>query len=272
MVRRSALPQRVDDRLVDHAGECLCVVSRDPGHGRVAAHAAGVGTLVAFEDPLVVLRRRHRYRALTVAQREQGELLAHEELLEHDLRPAEAQLGEELLYGRARGGLVGADDHALAGGQRVGLEHGRIRRTRDVVERLTPRAKHRVRGGRHPELAHQLLRIALGALDPRGGGRGPEGTHAVRGQRVHHPGDQWHLRPHRHQVHLPVAGGPDDRVHVVDAHVEALDLVSGDPGVAGRAHHFRLLPAAQERAHQRVLAPPGADYEDARHVFLRGRR
>ena len=52
---------------------------------------------VAVEDPLVVLRRRQRHRALAVAQREQRELLALEVLLDHDALGAEAALDQQRL-------------------------------------------------------------------------------------------------------------------------------------------------------------------------------
>ena len=68
-----------------------------PGHRRVAAHAAGVRPAVAVEDPLVVLGRGERDDVLAVAERQQRELLAVEELLEHDLGRAEAPLDEERL-------------------------------------------------------------------------------------------------------------------------------------------------------------------------------
>ena len=44
------------------------------------------GPLVAVEDPLVVLGRGQRHDVLAVAERQQRELLALEELLEHDRR------------------------------------------------------------------------------------------------------------------------------------------------------------------------------------------
>ena len=98
----------------------------EAGHRRVAAHAAGVRALVAVEDPLVVLRGSERDDVLAVAERQQRQLLAVEELLEHDLGLAEALLDEEGLDRLARLGLARGDDHALARGQAVGLEDRRV--------------------------------------------------------------------------------------------------------------------------------------------------
>ena len=107
------------------------------------------GTQVAVEDPLVVLRRRERDRALAVAQAQQGQLLAFEELLEHDLGLAEAPLGEEDVERDAGLALVLGDDHALPGRQHVGLEDRGIGRARDVCGGLVAVAKEDVRCGRH---------------------------------------------------------------------------------------------------------------------------
>ena len=86
---------RRDDRAVDAVDDLLDLGRVEARHRRVAAHAAGVRPLVAVEDPLVVLGRRQRHDVLAVAERQQRELLALEELLQHHRRLAEASLGEE---------------------------------------------------------------------------------------------------------------------------------------------------------------------------------
>ena len=83
--RRAAARELVDHRLV-HAGDRSATSASASGHRRVAAHAAGVRAGVAVADPLVVARRGERDGALAVAQREQRELVAVEELLDHDRR------------------------------------------------------------------------------------------------------------------------------------------------------------------------------------------
>ena len=90
---------------MDGVDDLLDLGRAEAGHRRVAAHAAGVGALVAVEDPLVVLGRGERHDVLAVAERQQRELLALEELLEHDRRRAEALLGEEDVDRLARLGL-----------------------------------------------------------------------------------------------------------------------------------------------------------------------
>ena len=84
------------------------------------------GPAVAVADPLVVLRRRHRHGALAVAEREQRQLLALEELLEHHRVSPKRRSTKKLVDRVARLGLVSADDHALARRQHVRLQHGGI--------------------------------------------------------------------------------------------------------------------------------------------------
>jgi hypothetical protein len=54
----------------------------------------------------------------------------------------------------------------------------------------------------------------------------------------------------------------DQAGDVVDADVEALDLVARDARVAGRRDDIGVLRAAQQRANERVLAPSRADDQD----------
>ena len=84
------------------------------------------GPAVAVPDALEVARRRERQRHLAVAQREQRQLVALQELLDHDGRVAEAALDQHRLQRRARLRLVLGDHHALAGRQAVGLDHRRV--------------------------------------------------------------------------------------------------------------------------------------------------
>ena len=83
----------------------------------VDAHAAGVGAGVALADALVVLRGRQRKHVLTVAEAEEAEFVALEELLEEDVR---LLLAQQRPLKQLLGGFDGrvarlADDHALAG-------------------------------------------------------------------------------------------------------------------------------------------------------------
>ena len=68
------------------------------------------------------------------------------------------------------------------------------------------------------------------------------------------PGHERRLGPDHDQVDLALARGRDDPVDVLGGDVEALDPVARDAGVAGRGEQLGPLRAAQQRAHERVLA------------------
>ena len=107
---------------------------------------AGVGPLVAVEDPLEVLGGLQRVDGRAVGDREQRHLGAVEVLLDHDPLARRPR-------GRARLVAVVGDDHALAGGEAVVLH--------DV------RRAERVEGGR------RLARRSCTAAPQRSGRRPP---------------------------------------------------------------------------------------------------
>ena len=109
----AAARQLVEHRLMHGAadfGRAGCV---HLGHRRIGTHPSGIGAPVAVEDPLVVLSRRERNRAATIAQREQGQLLALQMLLDHDAFSAETALDQQLLERLPCLGFVGGDRNAL---------------------------------------------------------------------------------------------------------------------------------------------------------------
>ena len=75
------------------------------------------------------------------------------------------------------------------------------------------------------------------------------------------PRDERHLRPDDDEVDALALDRGDEPVDVLDGDVEQA-RVGGDAGVAGRAQQLGLLRRALQRAHDRVLAPAGADDED----------
>ncbi len=260
MVRRPAAGHQFDDRAMDRVDDLRHGLGVEARDRRVAAHAAGVRPLVAVEDPLVVLGGGQRDHVLAVAQGQQRELLALEELLEHDLGGAEAALDEERLDRLAGLGLALADDHALPRSEAVGLQHHGVGDGGKLLERLGPAAQHRVARGRDPGLGHQRLGVHLRALQPGGLGTGSERRDPLGLERVDEPGDQGRLRPDDHQVARLTLGRPDD-LSDLGRDLEAPG-VGRDPGVARRAEQLGTLAAARQGAHDRVLAAARADDED----------
>ncbi len=161
---------------MDEVGQLVHPLSVYVRDGRVAAHAAGVRPLVAVEDPLVVLRGSERHDVLAVAEGQEGQLLAVEEVLKHYLGLAKALLAEEHVHRFARFGFVLTDDHALTCGQAVGFEDHRVIGARHSVQSLLRAAKDHVACSGHSGSVHQLLCVDLGPLEssrPRRWGRKP---------------------------------------------------------------------------------------------------
>ena len=122
----------------------------------------------------------------------------------------------------------------------------------------------RVRGGRHARRVHDLLRVRLRALEPRRGRARPEARHPGRGARVGEPGHQRRLGAGHDQLDAGRDRRAGERLDVAGADVEHA-RVAQDAGVARGAEHLGALRGAQQRAHDRVLAPAAADDEDAHY-------
>ncbi len=133
------------------------------GDGREGAHAAGVGARVAVARALEVPSGRERHGSPPVADGEDRQLLALEQLL--DVKPS-----SERLHLRERGlQLVVrlADEDALAGGEAIGLDDAG--RSRDGQ-----RARRR-----HAGPLEHVLRERLRPFDARRGRRWTEYRHAA---------------------------------------------------------------------------------------------
>ncbi len=105
--------------------------------------------------------------------------------------------------------------------------------------------------------------MLLGALQPRGRRARAEHRDAARDELVGEPGDERHLGADHDEVAALRRGGIGEPGDVVDRDREQ-PRVGRDAGVAGRAQQLRRRGRALQRAHERVLAPAGADDEDPR--------
>uniref|UniRef100_A0A6J6A132 Unannotated protein n=1 Tax=freshwater metagenome TaxID=449393 RepID=A0A6J6A132_9ZZZZ len=159
MERRPGGGEVVDNRLVNDRRELRHASLVNGWDRAVGAHPAGVWPLVAVEDPLVILSGRHRHRALAVAECQQRQLLALEELLDNDLPVAEAPLDEELLKRLARLCFIGRDHYPLAGSQSVKLDHGRV--ANDRCKAFVDSLDRAPRSGRHGGSLHHFLGVGL---------------------------------------------------------------------------------------------------------------
>ena len=250
--RRAALLHLGQGRSDDVGHHGVDDALRQPGQRGVGPHAARVGAAAAVEDALEVLGRQQRPPDGAVADDEEGELRAVEELLDdHPLAPR--RVGEGLV-------AVVGDDDALAGGQGVVLDD--VRRPEGVeggCRLVRRRAGARARG-RHPCRRHDLLGEGLGALEPGGRARRSEARDARVADRVRDPSDERRLGAHHDEVGADRGReGRDGRA------VHRVDVVEGghdaDARVAGCGVHLGHRGVTRQREGEGVLTPSGADDE-----------
>ena len=201
--------------------------------------------------------------ASAVAEREQRDLVADEQLLDDDrgARIAVGPADEAGLDGGHGRGAVRADGDALAGREPVGLDHARPAEVVDCAAcGLDVRARHGTRR-RHARSLHQLLREGLRALDARGTGRRAEDGDARASQGISEAEHERQLGSDHDEPDLEVVGQRDQAADVVDG-----DVVAGrdarDAGIAGRAMQVATGGARGERLRQRVLPPARTDEQD----------
>jgi hypothetical protein len=128
--------------------------------------------------------------------------------------------------------LVVHDQHALAGGQPVGLEHHR-QADRLAASRASPASCDHLEGRRWDVVPlHELLGEHLAALELRACRDGPEDRQAAALELVDEAQRQRQLGPHHHQVDLEVGGEVGQRVDLVGGHrhESAISAIPGLPG------------------------------------------
>ena len=266
---RHAGQRRVDD----FAHHARMHVGGDHRRGRVGAHAAGVGALVAILEALVVLAGGERERVFAVGHDDEAGFLAFHELLDDDARACLGVLHSHLVVEQHhvdRGvRLVGRHrhHHALARGEAVGLDHDRRGLGVDVGVRLGRIRERAVLRGRDVVADEELLGEVLGALELGGGLGRAEDRQAGGAEGIDHAGGQRGLGADHGEGDLLAPGQLDQHLDVGDRHVLQQLLGSG-AGVARRDQHAGNLGRLGEFPGQRVFAAAGTDDEDF-HVLLR---
>jgi hypothetical protein len=214
----------------------------DPGDRGERTHAAGVGPGVAVADALVVARRRQRDDVRAGDEREEGCLLAVEELLDERVAACARERLRQLRFRLA-------DMDALPCSETVLLDDRWGSRLRQDA------------GGRHPGLPHQLLCEPLRAFDAGGVLPGPEDGDAFAAQRVGESCDERRLRADDDEVRSQLPCERDHAADVVRADV-VTRAVARDPGVARRGMELAEGRARGDLPGERVLATTRADEQD----------
>ncbi len=245
------------DHLAQHARMNL---RRDHRRGRIRAHAAGVGAVVAIQQALVILAGRHRQYMLAIDHHDEAGFFAFEELLDHHpcSRVAQFVVGEHHVYRDERFALVHRDYDALARREAIGLDDDRravfldvCLGCRDVAEGLEER-------GGDVVAHHETLGEILGGFELRGGLRRAEYPQSGGAERIHHTCRQRRFRPDHGHVDVFALhesdqigyGGDGDVFHAV---------FQRRSGVARRDIHLLHFRALRQTPGQRMFASAGTD-------------
>jgi hypothetical protein len=209
---------------------------------------------------------------LAVDHGDEAGFLAFQEFLDHHPRAggAEGVAAEHVGDGGFGLGQAHRHDHALAGGQAVGLDHDRCALLPHVLQRFLDVGVHGVVRGGDAVAGEEVLGEGLAAFQLRGGSGGAEDAVALRAERVDHAGDQRAFgADHGHRDALAI-DEIEQAMNVagIDRDIAALGLGRG-AGVArgdqyfGDAHGLRQLPG------QGVFAAAGTDDENFHGHILR---
>ena len=240
-------------------------LGRDHRGRRIRAHAAGIRAGVAIADALVVLRRRHRQRGHAIHHRDETGFLAVQEFLDDDARAGIAERVAVEHVAHCGFGFVQGHrhDHALAGGQAIGLHDDGRAFLPDVSERGIDLGVHGIERGGDAVAFEELLGVGLAAFQLRGRGGRAEDAMSGGAEAVDHA---------RHQRHFRADHGQRD-AFAFDQREQAVDVGGFDcgiatagfgrgAGIARRDNHFRHARRLRKLPRQRVFAAAGTDDEE----------
>ena len=243
----------------------------DQRRGAVGAHAASVRAGVAIVSPFVILGRRQCENRAAVGDRQHAGFLAVEAFFDDDLV---AGLAELLVAADASDGLDGfgargADEHAFAGSEAVGLHHHR--HVFAVLEKrggVVGVAKHLVVGGRHVGMAQQVFAKDLAPLELGGVGTRAKDAQLGVGEGVDDAFGERQLGPDDRERDVVLRGELDQAGEVGGRDVDVLGVdrrarVSGGDENALDARALRELPS------QRVFASAVANHQHVHQSVLR---
>jgi hypothetical protein len=200
---------------------------------------------------------------LAVAQAEKADFVTHKKLFDDDLLLG---LAQQLSAEQALGGLDGraarlADDHTLACGQPIGLDHdGRVEDFDSFLQFGNGGADGVVGGGNIVPL-QKALGEALAALKHGRGAGGAKDAQAALLQGIHNAQRERQFRSHNDQVGLLGLGQADHCAHVLQVHRNAARNL-GDAAIARRAHHLRDPFTPSYRPGQRMFAASRTQDQD----------
>ena len=243
------------------------------GRGGVGTHAAGVEASVTLAHALVVLRANQGDRLTATDHREEGRLLAVEEILHDDLgaRGAKRRVHHHVVDGVKSGLDIHRDDDALARGESVRFDDDGRSLLLDVLLGRLGVGKALVLCGGDVVLLEEVLEETLGALEPGSVLGRAEARDVSSDEGIGDAVDEGRLGTDHDEADIVVLAEFDDSgvVGVLDVH-DLNVVLDDDAGVAGRAEELATSGALLEAPAQGVLAPAAADDEDV-HLVARRR-
>ncbi len=231
----------------------------------IGPHAAGVGAAVAITDALVVLRGADRQDVCAVTQHEQRCFLALHEFLDHHFRARAAKgPAKHIVHRCQRFGLAHRDNHTLACGQPVGLDHNRRTLRLDIGACRFRIGKVGISGGWRACRITNLFGKRLGGFQLRGLSGRAEHQNAGIAQPVGHTGGQRGLGADNHEIDGVFFGKNHNRTAVQNIQRRAIrDL--RDPCISRRHDQLVAFGVLHHRPGQRVF-PPAASKDQNIHA------
>jgi len=259
----------VDNLLRDIAQEPLAHGRRGDAVGGVSPHPTRVRTGVAFANAFVVLGRGDLDGVSSVAECEEGEFFAGEELFEDDLglHRAEEHSAEHLCRGLFRFEMSIADDDAFAGGEARRFDDDRHGKAAELFVNLFEASADGVGRGGDVVTLHELFGKGFACFELGCGLRGAEDAVAAFGQLIDQANREREFRTDDSQGWLLDRDDVDHLVEIAGIDGNAAGELS-DAAVAGGAKHFCDLRRFAECPDKGVLASSTTDYQNL-HPLMR---
>src|ERR1051325_5223322 len=256
-VGEAVLRQPLDGGLDDLAHHPGVDLGRDDRRRGIRAHAAGVGTLVAVAQALVVLARGERQYARAIAHNDEARFLALHELLDYHPRArfAEALLvhhaldrGLRLLHARGH-------HHALSRREAVGLDDdGRATLRHERLGEIGA-LERAIQRGRDVVAHHERLGEVLGRLELRRGASRTEDLEARVAEGIHHARGERRLGADHREVDAFLLREGDQIGDLRERDVLEAALARR-AAVAGSDEHLLHLGTLRESRRWRARVPP----------------
>ncbi len=153
------------------------------------------------------------------------------------------------------------DDHALAGGETIRLDHDRRAFFSDIRQRVGGIGEAAVGAGRNIEFGAERLGESLGALKPRRLFTRTERLDAGGGEVIDDSGRERGFRADHDEIHRVASAEIDHRGMVGDIERHAFGF-PGDAGIARRAPQLCHQRGACDLPRQRVFAAAGTEQKN----------